>query len=347
LDLQLGDLMNRLVALAMLICALPVSARLPEFADLVAQVGPSVVNIQTAGKPPEAAEHFKRFFKKYVTPESKEAPKLPDEDQELGIGSGFILSDTGYVLTNAHVVAGASEVIVRLIDEREFKARVVGSDTRSDVALVKIEAKGLPFVKIGNSDKTRVGDWVLAIGSPFGFDNTVTAGIVSAKARDTGELVPLIQTDVAINPGNSGGPLINVQGEVIGMNSQIYSRSGGYQGISFSIPINDAIRVADQLRLTGRVVRGRIGIVIDTVSHPMSSERQRGALINSIDPDGPAIRSGLKKDDLIMQYNGTEIMKSGDLPRLVSATMPGTKSTLGVLRNGKPLRVQIIIGVDQ
>ena len=334
--------MNRLVALAMLICALPVSARLPEFADLVAQVGPSVVNIQTVGKSPEAAEHFKRFFKKYVAPESKETPKTPDEDQELGIGSGFILSDTGYVLTNAHVVAGASEVIVRLTDEREFKARVVGSDTRSDVALVKIEARGLPFVKIGNSDKTRVGDWVLAIGSPFGFDNTVTAGIVSAKARDTGELVPLIQTDVAINPGNSGGPLINVQGEVIGMNSQIYSRSGGYQGISFSIPINDVVRVADQLRLTGRVVRGRIGIVIDIVG-----ERQRGALINSIDPDGPAIRSGLKKDDLITQYNGTEIMKSGDLPRLVSATAPGTKSTLNVLRNGKPLRVQIIIGVDQ
>lgn len=339
--------MNRLIAIAILTCALPISAQLPGFADLAAQVGPSVVNIQTAGKqePPDA-DQVKRFFKKYGIPEPKKS--TPDEELPIGIGSGFILTADGYVLTNAHVVADANEVIVRLIDEREFKARVVGSDKRSDVALVKIEARGLPFVKIGNSDKTRVGDWVLAIGSPFGFENTVTAGIVSAKARDTGELVPLIQTDVAINPGNSGGPLINLQGEVIGINSQIYSRSGGYQGISFSIPMNDAIRVSDQLRLTGKIIRGRVGISIGVPDRAVNSPaRPHGAVVSAIDVDGPAARSTLKKDDLIVQYNGIEILKSSDLPRLVSSTAPGTKSTLSVLRNGKPMHVQIIIGVDQ
>jgi serine protease Do len=252
---------------------------LPDFTDLVEQVGPSVVNIRTLEKVKASAsgsadEQMLEFFRRFgipVPPNMPRAPRpdrspQPDEDQPRGVGSGFILTADGFVMTNAHVVEGADEVIVTLTDKREFKAKIIGADKRSDVAVVKIEATGLPAVKIGDINRLKVGEWVMAIGSPFGLENTVTAGIVSAKQRDTGDYLPFIQTDVAINPGNSGGPLINMRGEVVGINSQIYSRSGGFQGISFSIPIDEAARVSDQLRSTGKVTRGRIGVQIDQVT---------------------------------------------------------------------------------
>ncbi|MDB5966443.1 MAG: Peptidase Do, partial [Polaromonas sp.] len=245
---------------------------LPDFTDLVEQVGPSVVNIRTSEKVKAGNsgggvdEQMLEFFRRFGIPVPPNMPRSPrpdraqpqpDEEQPRGVGSGFILTSDGFVMTNAHVVEGADEVIVTLTDKREFKARIIGADKRSDVAVVKIEATGLPAVKIGDTSRLKVGEWVMAIGSPFGLENTVTAGIVSAKQRDTGDYLPFIQTDVAINPGNSGGPLINMRGEVVGINSQIYSRSGGFMGISFSIPIDEAIRVSEQLRTTGRVSRGR------------------------------------------------------------------------------------------
>ena len=247
---------------------------LPDFTDLVEQVGPSVVNIRTLEKTKASAaggvdEQMLEFFRRFGIPVPPGMPRTPpraergqpqpDEEQPRGVGSGFILTADGFVMTNAHVVEGADEVIVTLPDKREFKAKIIGADKRSDVAVVKIEATGLPAVKIGDTNRLKVGEWVMAIGSPFGLDNTVTAGIVSAKQRDTGDYLPFIQTDVAINPGNSGGPLINMRGEVVGINSQIYSRSGGFQGISFAIPIDEAARVSDQLRASGKVTRGRIG----------------------------------------------------------------------------------------
>ena len=260
------------------------TVQLPDFTELVDKVGPSVVNIRTTERRSSAANsggsggggsggsgemdpNIEEFFRRFGIPLPNRPDRSPnprnprgneEEPQQRGVGSGFILSADGFIMTNAHVVDGADEVIVTLTDKRELKARIVGADKRTDVAVVKVEATGLPFVKIGDVNRLKVGEWVMAIGSPFGLDNTVTAGIVSAKQRDTGDYLPLIQTDVAINPGNSGGPLINLRGEVVGINSQIYSRSGGFMGISFAIPIDEATRVADQLRSTGRVVRGRI-----------------------------------------------------------------------------------------
>ena len=274
---------------------------LPDFTDLVDQVGPSVVNIRTLEKAKPAGtggtdEQMLEFFKRFgipVPPNMPRAPRpdrnqpQPDEDQPRGVGSGFILTADGFVMTNAHVVEGADEVLVTLPDKREFKAKIIGADKRSDVAVVKIEATGLPAVKIGDINRLRVGEWVMAIGSPFGLENTVTAGIVSAKQRDTGDYLPFIQTDVAINPGNSGGPLINMRGEVVGINSQIYSRSGGFQGISFSIPIDEATRVSDQLRSSGRVTRGRIGVQIDQVSKEVAESiglgKAQGALVRGVE----------------------------------------------------------------
>jgi serine protease Do len=250
-------------------------------------------------------------------------------------------------MTNAHVVEGADEVIVTLTDKREFKARIVGSDRRTDVAVVKIEATGLPSVKLGDASRVRVGEWVMAIGSPFGLENTVTAGIVSAKQRDTGDYLPFIQTDVAINPGNSGGPLINMRGEVIGINSQIYSRSGGFQGISFAIPIDEAVRVADQLRTSGRVTRGRIGVQIGEVNKEVAEAiglgRPQGALVRGVEAGAPAQKAGIEAGDIILKFDGKAIEKSSDLPRLVGNTKPGSRATVTVLRRGSQRELTVTV----
>jgi serine protease Do len=325
---------------------------LPDFTDLVDQVGPSVVNIRTLEKVtprgPQGGpgdEEMREFFKRFGLPMPnmpRQGPPsnrpAPDEEQPKGVGSGFVFSSDGLIMTNAHVVEGADEVLVTLTDKREFKARIIGADKRSDVALVKIEAVGLPAVKVGDVNRLRVGEWVMAIGSPFGLENTVTAGIVSAKQRDTGDFLPLIQTDVAINPGNSGGPLINMRGEVVGINSQIYSRSGGFMGISFAIPMDEAVRVVDQLRTQGRVTRGRIGVQIGPVSKEVAESlglpKAQGALVTGVEAGAPADKAGIEAGDIILRFDGKPIDKSGDLPRIVGAIKPGTKSTVTVLRRG-------------
>ena len=323
---------------------------LPDFTDLVDQVGPSVVNIRTmekvkASNNGNVDEQMLEFLKRFGIPVPPNMPKAPrpdrnqpDEDQPRGVGSGFILTADGFVMTNAHVVEGADEVLVTLPDKREFKAKIVGFDKRSDVAVVKIEASGLPAVKIGDINRLRVGEWVMAIGSPFGLENTVTAGIVSAKQRDTGDYLPFIQTDVAINPGNSGGPLINMRGEVVGINSQIYSRSGGFQGISFSIPIDEAIRVSDQLRSSGKVTRGRIGVQIDQVSKEIAESiglgKPQGALVRGVESGAPAEKAGMEAGDIILKFDGKPIEKASDLPRMVGNVKPGTKAVVTVFRRG-------------
>jgi serine protease Do len=270
-----------------------------------------------------------------------------EEDTPRGVGSGFILTSDGFVMTNAHVVEGADEVLVTLADKREFKARIIGSDKRTDVAVVKIEATGLPAVKVGDISRLKVGEWVMAIGSPFGLENTVTAGIVSAKGRDTGDYLPFIQTDVAINPGNSGGPLINMRGEVIGINSQIYSRSGGFMGISFAIPIDEASRVAEQLRVSGRVQRGRIGVQIDQVTRDVAESiglgRPQGALVRSVESGSPADKAGIEAGDIITKFNGTAIERATDLPRMVGNTKPGTRANLTVFRRGGSRELTVAI----
>lgn len=336
--------------------AAPLGA-LPDFADLVDKVGPAVVNIRTTEKvragqgaapgteDEEMQEFFRRFFGVPIPPRQQQpSPRGrrpgPQQEEEVprGVGSGFIISADGYVLTNAHVVESADEVYVTLTDKREFKAKIIGSDRRTDVALVKIEGNNLPRLTMGDSNKIRAGEWVIAIGSPFGLDNTVTAGIVSAKARDTGDYLPLIQTDVAVNPGNSGGPLLNMRGEVIGINSQIYSRSGGYMGISFAVPIDEAIRVSEQLKATGKVTRGRIGVQIGEVTKEVAEtlglSRAQGALVQRVEPGGPAEKGGIEAGDIILKFNGTQIEKSSDLPRLVGNTKPGARSTVTVWRKG-------------
>ncbi len=330
---------------------------LPDFTELVEKVGSAVVNIRTTergrsargGATPEIDEDMLEFFRRFGLPipgnpggggrDPRRAVPQPEADaQPRGVGSGFVLSADGFVMTNAHVVEGADEVFVTLTDKREFKARVVGADKRSDVALVKIEATGLTSVRIGDVNRLKVGEWVMAIGSPFGLENTVTAGIVSAKARDTGDLVPLIQTDVAINPGNSGGPLINLRGEVVGINSQIYSRSGGFMGISFAIPIDEASRVAEQLRTNGRVIRGRIGVQIEQVSKEVAESiglgKAFGAMVGSVEAGGPAEKAGIEPGDIITKFEGRTIEKMGDLPRIVGAIKPGQKASLQVFRRG-------------
>ena len=339
---------------------------LPDFTELVEVVGPSVVNIRTIekvvprdaqGNEPDAEmqEFFRRFFGVPMpAPNTPNAPKqqrpnrAQPEEQPKGVGSGFILSSDGFVMTNAHVVDGADQVLVTLPDKREFKARIVGADKRSDVAVVKIEATGLPAVKIGDVNRLKVGEWVMAIGSPFGLDNTVTAGIVSAKQRDTGEYLPFIQTDVAINPGNSGGPLINMRGEVVGINSQIYSRSGGFMGISFAIPIDEAVRVSEQLRATGRVQRGRLGVQIDQVSKEVAESlglaKTQGALVRGVEQGSPAEKAGLEPGDIILKFDGKTIEKSTDLPRIVGNTKPGTRSSIQLWRRGSNKDLPITVG---
>ncbi|KAB0600573.1 MAG: serine peptidase [Cupriavidus sp.] len=335
---------------------------LPDFTDLVEKASPAVVNIRTTerirsrGNSPEddeMAEFFRRFFGVPMpgmpTPPRRGQPQQPPqgEEQSRGVGSGFIISQDGYVMTNAHVVADAETIYVTLPDKREFKAKLIGSDKRTDVALLKIEATGLPRLALGDSDKIRPGEWVLAIGSPFGLDNSVTAGIVSAKGRDTGDYLPFIQTDVAVNPGNSGGPLINLRGEVIGINSQIYSRSGGYMGISFAIPIDEAMRVSEQLKASGKVTRGRIAVAIGDVTKEVADSlglgRARGALVGSVEPGGPAEKAGIEAGDIILKYNGRDIEKASDLPRMVGDTKPGTRVPLQVWRKGQTREVPITV----
>jgi serine protease Do len=354
-------LFGLVVAAAGGFASLPAQAQaLPEFADLAERVGPAVVNIRTTERRaarssggPEIDEDMLEFFKRFGLPiPNQPSPRgqrpAPDgEPQQRGVGSGFILSADGYVMTNAHVVDGADEVFVTLTDKRELKARIIGADRRSDVALVKIDAAGLPTVRIGDVGRLRVGEWVIAIGSPFGLENTVTAGIVSAKSRDTGEFLPLIQTDVAINPGNSGGPLINMRGEVVGINSQIYSRSGGYMGISFAIPIDEATRVADQLKTTGRVSRGRIGVSIDQVTKDVAESiglgKPAGALVRSVEAGGPAEKAGIEAGDIITRFDGRVVEKSGDLPRIVGGVKPGSKSTVQVFRRGAYKDLSVVV----
>ena len=325
---------------------------LPDFTDLVEQVGPSVVNIRTLEKvrpsAPGAAtpdeemqELFRRFFGVPMPNAPRQAPrqnKPQDEAQPRGVGSGFILSADGFIMTNAHVVEGADEVMVTLTDKREFKARIVGADKRTDVAVVKIQATGLPAVKVGDVSRLRVGEWVMAIGSPFGLESTVTAGIVSAKQRDTGDYLSFIQTDVAINPGNSGGPLINMRGEVVGINSQIYSRSGGFMGISFAIPMDEAMRVSEQLRASGRVSRGRIGVQIAPVTKDVAESiglgKAQGVLVRGVEEGSPADKAGIEAGDIITRFDGKPIDKPADLPRAVGNTKPGSKVGITVFRRG-------------
>ncbi|MDI9330223.1 MAG: DegQ family serine endoprotease [Alphaproteobacteria bacterium] len=339
---------------------------LPDFTDLVEQVSPSVVNIRTLekiqrntepegqaqGPDEEMQDLLRRFFGIPMPGPRQQQPQRPGrpqpEDRQRGIGSGFILTSDGFIMTNAHVVQGADQVIVTLTDKREFKARIIGADRRTDVAVVKIDANGLPAVRIGDVGRLRAGQWVMAIGSPFGLDNTVTAGIVSAKQRDTGDYLPFIQTDVAINPGNSGGPLINMNGEVVGINSQIYSRSGGFMGISFAIPIDEAIRISDQLRSNGRVMRGRIGVQIDQVSKEVAESlglsRAQGALVRAVEPGGPAEKAGVEAGDIVLKVDNALIEKANDLPRQVGNLRPGAKATLQVWRRGAARDLSVTIG---
>ncbi len=353
--LSIGLLAAGLMALAG--CSRPEEVHLPDFANLVEQASPAVVNISTTqtekagrrGRLPPGAEDgpFGEFFRHFFGDEG-EAPSRPYQTESLG--SGFIISDDGYVLTNHHVVAEADEIIVKLSDRRQLPAKVVGSDPPSDLALIKIEADDLPTVRIGDVSKLRVGEWVLAIGSPFGFDHSVTAGIVSAKRRSLGseQYVPFLQTDVAINPGNSGGPLFNLKGEVVGINSQIYSRTGGYMGLSFAIPIDVAMDVVKQLQKTGQVTRGWLGVVVQEVDRGLAKSfgmrYPEGALVADVLPDSPAVQAGIKIGDIIIEFNGEAVPSANDLPPLVGITGVGEKITVKLLREGKKLTLQVKIG---
>lgn len=323
---------------------------LPDFASIVKQYSPAVVNISVSGMTPVAAQMppldpndpFSQFFRRFQPPQGE----MPTH----GMGSGFIVSADGVILTNAHVVDGASEVTVKLTDKREFAAKVVGIDKPTDTAVLKIEAKDLPVVRLGKPTETGVGDWVLAIGSPFGFENSVTAGIVSAKSRSLPEegYVPFIQTDVAVNPGNSGGPLLNTRGEVIGINSQIYSRTGGYQGLSFAIPIDVALKVEEQLLHTGKVSRGRLGVGVQDVNQALASsfglDKPEGALVDAVPNEGPAAKAGVQPGDVILALNGEAIPDSRALPPKVADLKPGSEAKLTIWRNGKREELALTVG---
>ena len=338
----------------------PAYAQLPDFTDLVKHTGDAVVNISTVQKtndaqvgpdnqlPPDLPPEMEEFFKRFYQGPGRNNP-APREASSLG--SGFIISRDGYVLTNHHVVNNASEIIVKLKDRRELVAKLIGSDESTDVALLKVESKDLPVFEIGNPDDLQVGEWVLAIGTPFGFEQSVTAGIVSAKGRSLpdGNYVPFIQTDVAINPGNSGGPLINMQGRVVGINSQIYSRSGGYMGLSFSIPIDVAMNVVDQLKSKGKVARGWLGVQIQDVTRQLAEsfgmDRPHGALVAKVIPGGPAEKAGLQVGDIIVEFNGQIIETSGELPPRVGVFPVDEKAKLKILRQGDKQEISVKIGL--
>jgi len=348
---------------------------LPDFADLVEKNGPAVVNINTRSRGNRGGqqglpgldendpffEFFRRFMPDQQPPGQGRNPRAPRNAPEapkgplrpFGLGSGFIVSQDGYIVTNAHVVENAEEITVRFNDKRELTAKVIGADTRSDVAVIKVEATGLPVLKIGDTKKLRVGEWVIAIGSPFGFQNTVTAGIVSATAREnlSGDpnldAVPFIQTDVAVNPGNSGGPLLNMRGEVVGINSQIFSRTGSFAGISFAIPIDYAFNVADQLMKTGKVVRGRIGVGIQNVTKDLADSlglgKAAGAAVSNVEEGSPAGKAGLEVGDVILKIDGRAVDGSADLSRTIRSLKPGTKINLNVWRGGKPRDISVTV----
>src|SRR3954466_6782662 len=337
---------------------------LPDFTRVVEEQGNAVVNISTtqavrrsAALPQmpgiedeEVLEFFRRFIPRQPGP-GQPAPGNPaPRSESRSLGSGFVISQDGYVLTNAHVVEGADEITVKFTDKREFKAKVIGADKRTDIALIKIDATGLPAVRFGDPQKLKVGEWVVAIGSPFGFDNTVTAGIVSAKGRSLPQenFVPFIQTDVAINPGNSGGPLFNMRGEVIGINSQIYSRTGGFMGLSFAIPADVALDVQKQLKEKGRVARGRIGVQIQEVTRDLATsfglDRARGALVNSVEKGSPADKAGVEATDIILAFDGKQVESSSDLPRLVGSTRPGSQASMEVYRKGTKRTLNVTVG---
>jgi len=350
---------QKLFAIAMLTLAWPPAApagQLPDFTDLVESNSPGVVNISTTQEVPRQSlprdfeipdlpedSPFRDFFKRFLD-------ELPEHRRNAqSLGSGFVISSDGYVLTSAHVIRNASEILVRLNDRREFEAQVVGQDERSDVALLKLPANDLKALKIGDPDQLAVGEWVLAIGSPFGFDSTATAGIVSAKGRSlpNENYVPFIQTDVAINPGNSGGPLFNLDGEVVGINAQIYSRTGGFMGLSFAVPIDIAMQVADQLKTKGRVTRGWLGVLIQSVTRDLAESfdmsKPVGALVAEILPDSPAAESDLQPGDIIVEYDGVPLNNMSELPPMVGATAVGEKVELGIIRNGERQTVSVVI----
>ncbi len=336
------------------------AAQLPDFTELVEKQGASVVNISTTQSAtrnalsrqlPQLDENdpFYEFFRRFMPNNPNPGQQGPRGFQAQSLGSGFIISADGYILTNAHVVEGADEVNVKLTDKREFKAKVIGTDRRTDVALIKIDAAGLPTVRFGDANRLKVGEWVVAIGSPFGFENTVTAGIVSAKGRSLPQenFVPFIQTDVAVNPGNSGGPLFNLRGEVVGINSQIYSRTGGFMGLSFAIPIDVANDIAQQLRTTGKVTRGRIGVVIQPVTRELADgfglPKPQGALVNSVEKGGPAEKAGIEAGDVILRFDGKPVNSSEDLPRIVGGTKPGSSIAVQVWRNKAARDLQVVV----
>ena len=340
--------LKRCLAACLFAVAMPLAASWPEFTELAEELSPTVVNITTT-RPPRLTlprEEMPEFFRRFFDEQPGQRRPAP------AAASGFIISDDGYILTNFHVVDGATEIVVALADRRERTAEVVGADKLSDLALLKIEAEDLPTVRYGSSEDLSVGEWVLAIGSPFGFEHSVTAGIVSAKGRSlpegTGNYVPYIQTDVAINPGNSGGPLFDLDGRVIGINSQIFTRSGGFMGLSFAIPIDIAQEVVAQLKNKGRVDRGWLGVLIDRVDRDLAEsvglDRPSGALVTRVFPDSPAARGGVRKDDIITQFNGRKIDLSSDLPHIVGRTMAETQVLVEVVRDGERRTLDVQVG---
>lgn len=352
-------ILTAFVLLVLTFGAMAQGRALPDFSELVEKHGSAVVNISTTqvvkGRNQQSPFPFDEddpmfdLFRRFMPPQGPGRGGAPRDFEHRSLGSGFILSADGFIMTNAHVVDAADEVVVKLTDKREFRAKVIGADKRTDVALLKIEASGLPTVRLGDAAALKVGEWVLAIGSPFGFDNSVTAGIVSAKGRALPQenYVPFIQTDVAINPGNSGGPLFNMRGEVVGINSQIYSRSGGFMGISFAIPIDLAMDIQSQLKASGRVSRGRMGVVIQEVTKELAESfglnKAQGALVSSVEKGGPAEKAGIEPGDVIVRFDGKTIVASSDLPRIVGMTRPGTKVPVGVWRKGGSKEVELVV----